>query len=609
MALVSRPASPQPQRVVHRHHVTAAAARPSSLEPVAVSRADPVRFTHLAPVVSPLDAPGKPQFTAGASCPHCGNIYAADSKFCRRCGSKRVQVPEKSLYEDRLQVEGQQARIRNLESALEALRSQHRGDLGRLQATADELRDENRTLRAKLAEQGTELAARIRDVRELQEQHHEHRSEASTLKQQLAYHSEQSQIQHSLAVDKELAVGPLSKQVQELTRHLAVSRRESEIMLQDLEAATRRASAMEASVAAERLQAERAIWQVQESLQSEIQDVRANATEQVALASKQLADAENRARLLQGRCQLLQAACFRSWWCLDGGAAGMEQAERKTDPEQGRAWPQAGSDPVPLRRMPLPADWRSVLRFQAQLFHWLSAETAQGRCREFQAICQGKVRAAAEAQQAAEEAHVKTVAAAALNADEDEAFEGEFTFRDFLKAFRKDSRFLSKVSRATGIPEDEFRNMDKDELKGLFQSLDADSSGTLSFDEFVSGMVQLRRDRKAETTTRELASEEWNQSAQEDPAQGAEMKIPAADAASSSVIPGAAPPAAAACRDGPQRKQTWSSQVQRISPADRSSRSVSPMGDSRRGRGRGLAVGEWPARERPGRGRTGAAWA
>ncbi|CAE8585493.1 unnamed protein product, partial [Polarella glacialis] len=58
---------------------------------------------------------------------------------------------------------------------------------------------------------------------------------------------------------------------------------------------------------------------------------------------------------------------------LDGGSAGLEQVE------PAKVKPEGVIDSMPLRRVPIPADWRSVLRFQAQMFHWLSAEAMHYR--------------------------------------------------------------------------------------------------------------------------------------------------------------------------------------------------------------------------------------
>jgi len=98
-----------------------------------------------------------------------------------------------------------------------------------------------------------------------------------------------------------------------------------------------------------------------------------------------------------------------------------------------------------------------------------------------------------EAEEAAEA--VAQLAEEAMD-EADEDWSGEFEFDEFLKAFRQNEIFLRKVSKATGVPVEEFTSLADDDLEALFDALDTDFSGTVSFEEFTSGLVEIRLERQ-----------------------------------------------------------------------------------------------------------------
>merc|ERR1719407_306693 len=90
---------------------------------------------------------------------------------------------------------------------------------------------------------------------------------------------------------------------------------------------------------------------------------------------------------LSDRCRLLQAWCFRTWWSLEAAGSNSFPGLMAEDsvPNDGRHVRVAGKQEasVPLKA-PMPSDWRSVLRFQASLFHWLAAETIRLKAAQLQ---------------------------------------------------------------------------------------------------------------------------------------------------------------------------------------------------------------------------------
>merc|ERR1719420_1034877 len=71
-------------------------------------------------------------------------------------------------------------------------------------------------------------------------------------------------------------------------------------------------------------------------------------------------------------------------------------------------------------------------------------------------------------------------------------FGGELTFDDFWDALGDDI-VCQKIADATHIPREFFMGLDKDQVRGFFDQIDTDMSGTVSFDEWVTAMVKMRQ--------------------------------------------------------------------------------------------------------------------
>lgn len=76
--------------------------------------------------------------------------------------------------------------------------------------------------------------------------------------------------------------------------------------------------------------------------------------------------------------------------------------------------------------------------------------------------------------------------------DLDEWMTGEFTLADFQNAFRSNVRFVRKVASACDIPYDSLSTLSDEELEQLFSEFDLDSSGTITFEEFIKGLAKIR---------------------------------------------------------------------------------------------------------------------
>jgi len=84
----------------------------------------------------------------------------------------------------------------------------------------------------------------------------------------------------------------------------------------------------------------------------------------------------------------------------------------------------------------------------------------------------------------------------------------ELTCSEFISLLRNSPKFVRKVALATDIPSETFMAFGDDELVQLFQDMDTDQSGTMSFDEFVRGLVAIRIDRETEKRMDEDIKEE-----------------------------------------------------------------------------------------------------
>eukprot|EP00435_Cladocopium_sp_Y103_P044819 s106_g12.t1 len=71
---------------------------------------------------------------------------------------------------------------------------------------------------------------------------------------------------------------------------------------------------------------------------------------------------------------------------------------------------------------------------------------------------------------------------------------GELDFREFIAAFRRNPRFVRKVAVATDTCVEDLESLDIEDFK---QSINPDGSGTISFEEFANGLLEIRMRRNA----------------------------------------------------------------------------------------------------------------
>ncbi|CAE7775220.1 Txnl4a [Symbiodinium necroappetens] len=79
----------------------------------------------------------------------------------------------------------------------------------------------------------------------------------------------------------------------------------------------------------------------------------------------------------------------------------------------------------------------------------------------------------------------------------DEDWSGELDFREFIAAFRCNPRFVRKVALAADTTVEDLSGLENEDLEQFFAVLDTDRSGTISFDEFVNGLLDIRLKRHA----------------------------------------------------------------------------------------------------------------
>merc|ERR1719247_1198258 len=95
------------------------------------------------------------------------------------------------------------------------------------------------------------------------------------------------------------------------------------------------------------------------------------------------------------------------------------------------------------------------------------------------------------AERAAHEGESAAFAEWAFDGDDGQLTQ-EMTYQEFIDKFKSDESFLMKVACATLMDYHELKMLNVEELTELFIALDTDLSGTIDFDEFVQGLVQIR---------------------------------------------------------------------------------------------------------------------
>ena len=73
-----------------------------------------------------------------------------------------------------------------------------------------------------------------------------------------------------------------------------------------------------------------------------------------------------------------------------------------------------------------------------------------------------------------------------------EASKTEMSLEEFLEAM-DDSDFVGRVAEKTGVSVEKIDELDMESMKEFFEKADKDNSGSLDFDEFVSGIIQSFR--------------------------------------------------------------------------------------------------------------------
>jgi len=318
----------------------------------------------------------------------------------------------------RLTTEAQSIRARCLESTLEAARQRNVEEVGELEDKVVALRAESAELWAALSQRDAQLAAseangaqmralvaaregkiteREREVAQLQAHLEEKGCEVQRLQTQLCLvvgQLHKSDHEASAAkMDKERALVPTQTRNVELGRNLATREREVQILQKEVETAGMRGTRVEVAA---RQQQDKAM-KVQATQGAELAFKNSTIKQLEAQLAAQAAVHQQTQQRLSDRCRLLQAWCFRTWWSLEGagssnlpGLASEESVLGESLGRQVRLKDGSGSSPpkaaeaVTTLKAPPPNDWRGVLRFQASLFHWLTAETIRGKALRLQ---------------------------------------------------------------------------------------------------------------------------------------------------------------------------------------------------------------------------------
>jgi len=97
-----------------------------------------------------------------------------------------------------------------------------------------------------------------------------------------------------------------------------------------------------------------------------------------------------------------------------------------------------------------------------------------------------------------EEVEKKQVASALIEIaeaafdDADDDWSGEFEFAEFVRAFRGNVQFIEKIALACDVPLEALTSLSDEEIEELFHQFDVDHSGSISFEEFIKGLAEIR---------------------------------------------------------------------------------------------------------------------
>eukprot|EP00929_Paragymnodinium_shiwhaense_P100606 TRINITY_DN6306_c0_g1_i1.p1 TRINITY_DN6306_c0_g1~~TRINITY_DN6306_c0_g1_i1.p1 ORF type:complete len:943 (-),score=313.65 TRINITY_DN6306_c0_g1_i1:182-2773(-) len=108
-----------------------------------------------------------------------------------------------------------------------------------------------------------------------------------------------------------------------------------------------------------------------------------------------------------------------------------------------------------------------------------------------------------------EQAKVLKIAEAAFE-EGDEDWSGELDVAEFIRAFKSNPKFVGKIAVAMDMEAEQLREFAGSEanLEELFKGLDKNCSGTISFKEFVDGVVEVRLAQKKNREEEEAVIEE-----------------------------------------------------------------------------------------------------
>lgn len=308
----------------------------------------------------------------------------------------------------RLKRHAQDVRVHHLEKHHEKIREHHAGQIedfaAQLSACKNEILELNSELawrdkelvtaeksiaelRATLAGREALLVERTKEVshlRALLDQQtgdsHAQRAQLTLLTSQLRKTDEDLNVAR---YEKERCVGPVQQQKQQLERDLETKSRQARILQQEVAMRGMEVEQLQANAASQQDKANKA----QAAAGAELAFREARIRHLEAMLEAQDAEHKDSERRLSDRCRLLQAWCFRTWWSLEAAGSNSFPGLMAEDsvPNDGRHVRVAGKQEasVPLKA-PMPSDWRSVLRFQASLFHWLAAETIRLKAAQLQ---------------------------------------------------------------------------------------------------------------------------------------------------------------------------------------------------------------------------------